>query len=87
MPGGGEGVSVTSEELDETARLVLMDEPSGPVDFARALRSVIPDTTVQEVAALWAKYRGLDGRSLPTHDYLTGLPTTVPRRPGTKRPG
>lgn len=61
-----------STEIDETARLVLMDWPSGPAAFARILREYHPEASTRTILTLWGRYRGNDGRSLPTHDYRTG---------------
>ena len=76
------------DDVDETARLVLMElestatpsrmslRPARPdfMSFATMLRKVHPILTIVEVGNLWGKYMGWDGRSLPTHDYLTGQP-------------
>ena len=63
---------MTAAELDETARIILLDEPSGPKEFFDALRAEVPDVSIPDGMGLWSKYRGMDGRVWPTHDIATG---------------
>lgn len=64
-------------ELDDTVRLILMDQPdlNGPM-LRRALNTEGVTTTLREFAAVWRKYRGVQGRGAiqPTHDVNTGKP-------------
>ncbi len=66
-------MSVTKQDIDETARLILMDEPGGSRDFLGAMRREIPGVELVEILELWRKYRGLDSQP-PTHDIQTGRP-------------
>lgn len=66
----------TREEVEETARLILMDNPSGPKEFASLLRAEFePENmiAIETIAELWRKYRGMDGHIRPTHSIETGL--------------
>jgi hypothetical protein len=66
---------VITPDIEDTARLVLMEDPppSGPVEFARRLRENASDSVdLHAISALWGRYRGYDGRTLPTHDIATG---------------
>lgn len=62
-------------DLDDTARLILMDQPdiSAPM-LRRALRTEGVDTTLEEITAIWRRYRGRSGRGghSATHDVETG---------------
>lgn len=68
---------MSAEELDDTARLILMEMVDvGDRSLIRfhhrlGVEGVDP-LTVTLSGALWAKYMGYDGRSLPTHDLWTG---------------
>jgi len=66
----------TRDEIEESARLILMDNPSGPMEFTKKLRNEFYQTQISLEACmdLWGKYRGHDGRSKPTHDVETGEP-------------
>lgn len=59
-------------DYDATARLLLMDKPRGLIEFHRAFLEVHPEAAVRITSELWGKYRGYDGRTLPTHDYISG---------------
>lgn len=65
---------------DETARVVLMDMREDKtilvtlLNFAGPMRKAHPEITINEIAALWTKYMGFDGRVLPTHVIETGAP-------------
>ncbi len=59
-------------DYDETARLLLMDEPDGLIAFHRAFVAIHPGVTATLTGGFWGKYRGWDGRTRPTHDYVTG---------------
>lgn len=64
-----------TQDVDETARLILMEKPNITlINFAQKLKELHPDLVdrVSVGAALWGKYRGFDGRSRPTHDFWTG---------------
>lgn len=68
------------EDIDETARLVLMDlisEPMLPSGskfglFVERVRAEFPRETLLDLKVLYAKYMGFDGRTLPTHDLESG---------------
>lgn len=63
------------DDLDDTARLILMDQPDISAPFLRqALRTEGFNTSLEEFLPLWTKYRGTRGRSgrRPTHDIETG---------------
>lgn len=63
----------TIYDMDETARLILMDLPSrSMVAFAGRLREYHPEASVLDLQAIWEKYMGMDGRRAPTHDLETG---------------
>lgn len=63
----------TYQDIDETARLVLMsDARVGYMAFAEAMRDEHPGIPLAPIYDLWGKYRGWDGRTLPTHDIETG---------------
>lgn len=61
-------------DLDETARLLLMEDPSLALGNLaariQAVRGGLP--TAAEMGEIWGRYRGWDGRSRPTHDVETG---------------
>jgi hypothetical protein len=64
---------VIPTEIDETARLILMDRPAiSLLNLARAVREYHPETDALTIGNIWAKYRGFDGRTQPTHDVQTG---------------
>ena len=59
--------------LDEAFRLILMDDPSATMLTVRnALVAEGYEINATAMAVLWGRYRGLDGRTSPTHDYVTG---------------
>ena len=68
-------MNLTAEEMDETARLVLMDmaKHEGFLVFSRKMRDEIPNMPALELQHYYQKYRGFD-RIQPTHDLGTGLP-------------
>ena len=78
-------MSVTKQDIDETARLILMDEPGGSRDFLGAMRREIPGVELVEILELWRKYRGLDSQP-PTHDIQTGRPIRPPPPPCPRTP-
>lgn len=63
------------QDLDDTTRLILMDQPgiNAPM-LRRALRDEGFDTSLEEFLEIWSKYRGTRGRGgrRPTHDVETG---------------
>lgn len=67
-------------EYDETARIVLLDMREDKtilitmLNFAGPMRIAHPEITITEIATLWTRYMGFDGRVLPTHVIETGLP-------------
>jgi hypothetical protein len=63
----------TTNEKDDTARLVLMDmdKHHGFIDFARRMREELPGMTSLDLQYYYRKYRGLD-RQPPTHNVETG---------------
>jgi hypothetical protein len=68
---------VITPDLEETARLILMedDAPTGLVAFRRRLQENTSDPDqvgIYETKTLWTRYRGFDGRVAPTHDVETG---------------
>lgn len=68
---------VTAEELDETARIILMEMHSEKIRrsayiFIKRLRSHHASCSLMEAYDLWTKYMGADGRIGPTHDFETG---------------
>jgi hypothetical protein len=67
----------TPEDLDETARIILMDDPppTSITQFRNRLRDEHPTATLLEIAELWRMYRGWDTRPA-THDIETGKPKT-----------
>lgn len=69
-------MSRTDSEADETARLILMEDPEiGLFNFKREVDANLErETSLREITDIWAKYRGFDGRTRPTHDYVTGRP-------------
>lgn len=65
-------------DMDDAFCLILMDwydkyprQRPSLVDLRYALRESHPEATAGQVATLWGKYVGWDGRISPTHDYLT----------------
>jgi hypothetical protein len=63
--------------MDETARLILMDEPEIRfTDFAISLREYHKDASVVDCKVIYRKYKGWGwdglGRTQPTHDIETG---------------
>ena len=63
--------------IDETARLVLMENPKiNMIGLFEQLCSNHPDldVTVGMVGDIWRRYRGMDGRTRPTHDIESGAP-------------
>lgn len=73
----------TEEEIDETARLLLMAQRDkgerSLFQFIRSLREYYPelvdaDNKLNNVlpVQIWKKYMGMDGRVFPTHDLDTG---------------
>lgn len=60
------------EDLDDTARLVLMDTPG--ISFSKFVMAVRKTNAVDLMSAqtLFTKYRGWDGRRFPTHSIETG---------------
>lgn len=68
-----DGLKPDEAQIEETARLLMMDdEVSGIVSLSRALQQYHAGVTPALVTDIWRKYKGLDGRSLPTHDLWTG---------------
>lgn len=68
---------IVSRELDDTARLILMDKPDINAPTLRwVLRKEGIDTSLEEFLQLWTKYRGRLGRGghTATHDVETGKP-------------
>jgi hypothetical protein len=65
--------AVVSDDLDDTARLILIDDPKiGLAGFIRLLRrNTTGDVDVHSVNAVWKRYRGSHNQR-PTHDVLTG---------------
>lgn len=62
-----------SQDLDDAARLAFMDEPTITLlPLVRALRSEGREVSALQAAEIWARYRGYDGRTFPTHDVETG---------------
>lgn len=62
---------MTDDEIDETARLILMESPHcSLMEFARALRENCGPLGLVEIGAAWRRYRWFDGG--PTHDVVTG---------------
>lgn len=59
-------------EIEETARLLLLEGGDSLLQFAQRVRDHHPATKHSDIVHLWAKYRGFDGRSFPTHDVETG---------------
>jgi hypothetical protein len=73
--GGGMSWTQRSADLDDTVRLLLMSEPRCTVrELAEKLKANgFPEgVPAIDLAALWTKYRGFDGRRPPTHDVATG---------------
>lgn len=66
----------TAQDIDETARLILMDGVSRMYELKRQLEEYYPGVTfgVEGISAIWAKYVGFDGRVMPTHSVETGEP-------------
>jgi hypothetical protein len=72
------------QELDETARLILMElgySWNGPyvelLVFKELIRKEYPFSSGLMCSRLWRKYVGVRNRDItlpPTHDYVTGLP-------------
>lgn len=63
----------TEREVDDTARLILMDmaPERSAYKFTQLLRAEHPTVTLIGAANFWRKYMGLD-REPATHDYMTG---------------
>jgi len=64
-------------ELNETARLIIMDNESISMGaFGATLRRNMSRTvTLREIGWMWGKYRGFfNGATPPTHDVETGKP-------------
>lgn len=62
------------DDLDLTARLVLMDRPGISFgDFVEAVRAH-RHAFLMDLQKAYARYCGWDGRVMPTHDIETGLP-------------
>lgn len=61
------------QELNETARLILMEEPSITFrSFGLKLRTEMGGVGLREMGEMWTRYRGWDGRTGPTHNVETG---------------
>ena len=60
-------------DVDETARLILLDDPRiGLAGFIRLLRrNITGEIDVHQVNAAWKRYRGSHDKQ-PTHDIATG---------------
>jgi hypothetical protein len=75
---------VNLADIDDTARLILMDRPDASlITFHNLLLAEgCPVQGAAISADLWAKYRGFDGQP-PTHDAETGstLPSASPSTP------
>lgn len=63
-----------SEDVDESARLVLLEAPSAVTfgEFCSALRAVSPGWGIAQEWALWVKYHGALPGWPRTHDVETG---------------
>ena len=61
-----------NSDVDETARLVLMEGARTRAAFAAALREQHPRINEESIGAFWHRYIGYWGK--PTHDINTGLP-------------
>lgn len=61
-------------DIDETARLILMDEPDVRLyGLGVRLREELGrSVTVTELGVIWRRYRGFDSRTQPTHEVTTG---------------
>lgn len=63
---------MNDDDLDDTARLILMEKPDCSMrEFADMLRREA-FASLTEIGQLWRRYRGFDGRIMPTHDVQTG---------------
>lgn len=66
----------TDEDLDITARLILMEQRDYKVRslarFVQEMRKHFPSADTLELIPFWKKYMGMDGRVAPTHDLDTG---------------
>ncbi len=63
----------TLYQIEETARLVLIDLPVRSVAmFVRETRDYHADAPLGDLQMIWTKYMGLDGRVSATHDLYTG---------------
>lgn len=61
------------QDIDDTARLLLMERPDlDLIALHRALHAEGCPVTPAIVSDLWTRYRGWDGRTLPTHSVETG---------------
>jgi hypothetical protein len=66
--------TVIGQDLDDTARLILMDQPDLTItDLRRSLRAEGCITTFDQVLALGRKYLGHAG-AFATHSVNTGQP-------------
>jgi hypothetical protein len=66
-------VATIPQDIDDTARLLLMEQPDlDLIALHRALQSEGCQVSPVIVSDLWTKYRGWDGRTLPTHSVETG---------------
>lgn len=73
---GRHPVTELDYEVDETARLILMEQPEirmHPLSVRLGAELGRP-VSVHEIGEVWRRYRGFDGRTLPTHDVETGAP-------------
>jgi len=67
----------TIEEMETTARLLLImkadkGEDYTLMEFAKDVREEHPTATQSDVSWLWQRYKGMDGRTKPTHNFYTG---------------
>lgn len=67
-------MATVREDMDETARLILMDGVSGLIEFSMKMQEAHPGlpTAGTTILSLYKKYCGFDGRSFPTHSIETG---------------